>query len=606
MSNAVPYDVKKIFNDYFVKSQTAGVKVKDIIAKADVMYFPFVNNSNDSFRNIAKNAHHGTIEGSGLIFDPYWGWSNPAGTGYIDTHYNPATQGVRYTLNDAGIFACIDDQSIHSIVDEQAICGSTTGGVNRSLLAIAVTSTAHALYYALNRNDGQDSVGSIPFKNGSILTRRTASNANAIVNQNISTSTASTVSASIPNKNFFIFKNNGSSLSAFTGTINFFYAGKSLTDSEYTALNNAVNDTLIQLLFYKYGASNWGVQMAKSYFLTLHNFEKYEAWEVYEFIKRMQSDYVDGATTGYYYNTFGPSGQNKTVCDFIIMFKAGGNLSSNAWSKTGATLRWNQSGAITSSNTMPAYTRETNLGIVTVSSTDGWNGVTGINMNQTGSSVNSYYGNFPNFHRLKTTGTKIAFTGHSNRYKYQTDSGFINTYRGFVAYNTYPGWGRVDVTHLLGGSFNADVYFTSVLKEQAFIGDVSQFTNEYTGMNLYFVAGVTLRQDTLIGTLANLSIPDTILVISCNYVGITGGTSVWNRKIISFSFVGCRWTTQAIVDQLTIIKNQLAITPPTGNLSCSFQTAPMGIVPSNHQVILDIAAQHVAQSKTFTCTTRTS
>ena len=97
----------KVIDNYFVKNSKTvnGTKytMKQLIAKADVIYLGNINDSNDSYRNLVKNAHHGTIQGTGLVFDPYWGWSNPDGTGYVDTNYNPATQAVNYKLNDAGI-----------------------------------------------------------------------------------------------------------------------------------------------------------------------------------------------------------------------------------------------------------------------------------------------------------------------------------------------------------------------------------------------------------------------------------------------------------------------------------------------------------------------
>ena len=58
-------DIQKIFNTYFIDYRETidetEYKLKDIIAKADVLYFPVINNTNDSWRNMVKNAHHGTI-----------------------------------------------------------------------------------------------------------------------------------------------------------------------------------------------------------------------------------------------------------------------------------------------------------------------------------------------------------------------------------------------------------------------------------------------------------------------------------------------------------------------------------------------------------------
>ena len=44
-------------------------KTKSILLKADVVYLMNINDTDDSFRNLVKDAHHGTIEGDGDYVD---------------------------------------------------------------------------------------------------------------------------------------------------------------------------------------------------------------------------------------------------------------------------------------------------------------------------------------------------------------------------------------------------------------------------------------------------------------------------------------------------------------------------------------------------------
>ena len=56
--------------------------------------------SESSLKNLAKNAHHGTLEGvAPPVFTALEGFKG-TGNGIIDTHYAPATEGEKYTQNN--------------------------------------------------------------------------------------------------------------------------------------------------------------------------------------------------------------------------------------------------------------------------------------------------------------------------------------------------------------------------------------------------------------------------------------------------------------------------------------------------------------------------
>jgi hypothetical protein len=592
-------DFIKIIDELVRDKETVNgvsITMKQIIALADVIYLVNKHDSNDSFRNLVKNAHHGTKQGSGLVWDSYWGYSNPAGTGYVDTDYNPSTQGQNLTLNNVGVGVSLYDIKTPASASYPIYC------YDGNRIGIDIYNALTSINFVLNAATTINST--TPFKSGLHFIRRTASNVIAHINQNIANTAGTTASIAIPNQKFFLFRRTSTGVGIYYDTLNFTYIGASLTDDQFTALNIMVNRYLKKCLYLKYGASNWGVQMAKSYFDTLHNFEPYEAWEIYEFIKRHQSDYVDSGATGYLYNTFQPT---KTVADYIMLFKAGGNLASNAWTKTGATLRWNQDGSITSSNTMPAYTRGTNLGIVTVTSTDGWNGVVWFNIAQTNASVNSFYGNLPKLHLLKTGGNKLTLTTIENRTKeYYVGLNCKDLIRGiYISYRkTNTGGIKINISDLVGivCDSNFSVFGDLATTWSKVQGDVTLLTNEFTNDTVFNLG----YDKSIYGSLGNLTFGTNPATLSIFFTSIVSGTSVWSVNLGTFDVRENSFTTQAILDQLTVIKNQLTITPPIKNLTCNFSGATMGIVAANHQLILDIAAQHVAQGKTFTCTTRTS
>lgn len=735
MANAVPADFKKLYDTYLVRNKKTVngnvITFKQLLALHDVFYTPVINNTNDSFRNLAKNAHHGTIQGSGLVFDPYWGW-NGGGTGWVDTNYNPATQASKLTLNNIGLSVNIINRGATGF----SVLGCEVVGGNRLGIMYNISTTMRS--WLGNASGNVLDASSIPFIHGMHLARRTASNVTAFLNQNIPNAIGSITSVGLPSRTVGLFTSNGNKY-YWTGGINFVGIGASLTDDQFTALNLIVNEFLIQCLYYKYGSTNWGVQMAKSYFDTLHNFEPYEAWEIYEFIKRHQPDYVEpiiplassnfdtdgtawwelasphtkswnvsgymtltstssaismyvrrnqslgvdigrtyrvrfkykspnytgklwvylnstyiGAaqtnnctsswqqydnnitavtnsffinqvttslgdqvdlddiiiedvsfTTGYYYNTFGPSGQNKTVADFIMLFKAGGNLDANAWTKTGATLRWNQDGAITSSNTMPAYTRSTNLGIVTVSSTDGWNGVTMVIINQSAGSVNSFYGNFPKFiGTLKISGSKCALAIRNNRMKVDVRNQPIAS----LCYHLYiiqsnTGYNKVLLQDLIGGGYSTCYVLGEIYASRGKVsGDVTFFTNEVTD-------SIYLRNDRAItGSLRNIVLPNTLTTLYFDYTSITLGLGSWNKYIATYYVADCYFSTAEVNSQLAMINSYFAANTPIKNVTINLSGSTMGIPTggANNTDLLGIVAKHAAAGFTATITVRTS
>lgn len=78
---------------------------------------------------------------------------------------------------------------------------------------------------------------------------------------------------------------------------------------------------------------------------------------------------------GYLHTTFGPGGQDKTECDFLLVLQATGNITTQSNTKTGDQLRWDIDGTVSTQNNLPAHTLGAGAGIITVSSTDGWAGL---------------------------------------------------------------------------------------------------------------------------------------------------------------------------------------------------------------------------------------
>jgi peptidoglycan/xylan/chitin deacetylase (PgdA/CDA1 family) len=113
----------------------------------------------------------------------------------------------------------------------------------------------------------------------------------------------------------------------------------------------------------------WVESMLESY-LTINSHITYTPAQETLIKERLSEDYV--------VTTFG-AGLNKTICDFFIFFENSNittNLAGGTTTKTGDTLRWNYGDSnVYDQNNLPA---QTNNGVISVTSTDGFNAVTAI------------------------------------------------------------------------------------------------------------------------------------------------------------------------------------------------------------------------------------
>lgn len=106
----------------------------------------------------------------------------------------------------------------------------------------------------------------------------------------------------------------------------------------------------------------------------------------------IESELLSRLSSGYLYDTFGPGGSNETDAGFLKLFQFTGDISSTSVSKTGDTLRWDVDGTAYVQNNSPTHELSTGDGIITVSSTDGWGGVTTFSL-----ANNPYEGALPSF-----------------------------------------------------------------------------------------------------------------------------------------------------------------------------------------------------------------
>lgn len=120
---------------------------------------------------------------------------------------------------------------------------------------------------------------------------------------------------------------------------------------------------------------------------------------------------IDRLTEDYVLTTFGPDGLNKSVCDFFIFWETQNKyvaLQGGTFTKTGATVRWNYGGGnVYEQNNMPAQLCES--GVITLTSIDGWAGVTYVQLDGN-QFINNFSGcNFPNTTRIRAATSQFNY-----------------------------------------------------------------------------------------------------------------------------------------------------------------------------------------------------
>lgn len=94
-------------------SLKSGLQVSYLSDYFDVFTLTGGETSESSLKNLVKNAHHGTLGGISPSFSQYEGFNSVGKTGYIDSNFNPSTEGINftqtsnaigfYTRNDVGV-----------------------------------------------------------------------------------------------------------------------------------------------------------------------------------------------------------------------------------------------------------------------------------------------------------------------------------------------------------------------------------------------------------------------------------------------------------------------------------------------------------------------
>jgi len=210
----------------FVKDLKTALGITNLSDAFDVMYILGGETSEASLKNLAKNAHHATAVNA-PTFTTLEGFTF-ANTKYLNTNYNPNTQGVRFTLNDCSLGIYSRTSAAQATTDIGIRSGTTD-------IVILCRYTGDNCYCRLNNVNSASIDGANTEGKGMFIASRhnsAGTDLDGYKNKTAITHYTNTpTSVAVPSLNLFIGCMNigGNPLDFSTRQYSFVFAGKSLT-----------------------------------------------------------------------------------------------------------------------------------------------------------------------------------------------------------------------------------------------------------------------------------------------------------------------------------------------------------------------------------------
>lgn len=222
---------KKALNK-FVVTVKSGLKIINLSDAADVVRIKAGETLESSYRNIAKDAHHATNVNA-IVFTPYEGIAGNGTDSYLNSNYNPATDGVTYTQNSASIIFYTRTNNFSG-----ALFGAVIG---TACIYLNIASTS--IYQRIN--DNTTHTGIAPNNTlGMFSLIRSASNVGKAIKNKIVINNFTTVSTGVPNGNLFegAYNNNGVAAEFTSKQLALTILGRAFTEAENTIINDAFEE----------------------------------------------------------------------------------------------------------------------------------------------------------------------------------------------------------------------------------------------------------------------------------------------------------------------------------------------------------------------------
>jgi len=208
----------------FIKNYKAADSLTNLSDAYDVMYYLGNETAESSLRNLVKRTHDATAVNA-PTFTPYEGFAGDGISMYIGTNYNPASDTIKYTLNDAAFGAYT---RVLSTISSGTIFSYSPG---KYLRLNTINSAAGDRVYI---NADYVTIALVNAAGMWITGRTSSENISYMINKSYSTNTKTSVG--LPDAEVTIFK--GYTGAYTDGQLSFLFIGKSLTQANMETITD--------------------------------------------------------------------------------------------------------------------------------------------------------------------------------------------------------------------------------------------------------------------------------------------------------------------------------------------------------------------------------
>lgn len=226
-------EAEQLLLNTFIVDLKAGLGITNLSDAFDIMYILANETQELALRNVVKRAHDATAVNA-PAFVAFEGYTGNGSTQYINTNYNPGTDAINLSLNNASIGVY---QRTNLAFIGNAGHLAMYSAVSNSYLHIYQSNTA--FYYRINSSQYETALHGGSVSGMTILSRQ--DNLNLLFSRNGAPYTSSAKSSNfIPNHAdglYILARNNNGVADLFNSNqISFAFAGEFLTDSEQQSL----------------------------------------------------------------------------------------------------------------------------------------------------------------------------------------------------------------------------------------------------------------------------------------------------------------------------------------------------------------------------------
>lgn len=223
--------------DNFVTMLKDSLSITSLSEKFDAIYILANQTAEAGLKNLIKRSHDATAVNS-PTFTAWEGYTGNGSTQYLNTNYNPNTQGVRFVQNSASLGVYSRTNQVSNSIE----MGLVNSGIGETQINLSIRYTGDKLYGRINTANADYSEYNNADSRGFFALSRTGSTEFNVYKNGAGVETQASTSTAIYSGNMFILaQNNGGNPNLFSNKqIAFAFIGAGLDATEVRKVYNCI------------------------------------------------------------------------------------------------------------------------------------------------------------------------------------------------------------------------------------------------------------------------------------------------------------------------------------------------------------------------------